>query len=165
MYPEFNAFSALMPLVGWQEGHPACKKLSGGVLEWLSGWSEVQTCILPSGCHSLSLASIKSRLVFPFWYWLTRVVPEKGLLNGCVCMYPEFNFINCTSNKVANSCINIFSHEIATNKVINLFYCRHISTTADNIVALIWYVRCSISSRVITVMYLQPKNMIKSTGT
>ena len=25
------AFSALMLLVGWQEGHPACKKLSGGV--------------------------------------------------------------------------------------------------------------------------------------
>jgi len=28
-----SAFSALMLLVGWQEGHPACKKLkSGGVL-------------------------------------------------------------------------------------------------------------------------------------
>ena len=24
-----------MLLVGWQEGHPACKKLSGGVLAWL----------------------------------------------------------------------------------------------------------------------------------
>jgi len=35
--------------VGWvQEGHPACKKLSGGVLAWLSVWSEVQTCIWPS---------------------------------------------------------------------------------------------------------------------
>ena len=30
------------------EGHPACKKLSGGVLAWLSVWSEVQTCIWPS---------------------------------------------------------------------------------------------------------------------
>ena len=38
-------------------------------------------------CHSLSLASVKSRLVLPFWYRLTRVVPEKGLLNGCVCIY------------------------------------------------------------------------------
>ena len=37
------AFSALMLLVGRQEGHPACKKLSGGVLAWLSVWSEVQT--------------------------------------------------------------------------------------------------------------------------
>jgi len=42
------AFSALTLLVVWQEGHPACKKLSGGVLAWLSAWSEVQTCIWPS---------------------------------------------------------------------------------------------------------------------
>jgi len=42
------AFTALMLLVGWQEGHLACKKLSGGVLAWLSVWSEMQTCIWPS---------------------------------------------------------------------------------------------------------------------
>jgi len=30
------AFSTLMLLVGRQEGHPACKKLSDGVLAWLS---------------------------------------------------------------------------------------------------------------------------------
>jgi len=35
----FIAFSALTLLVGRQEGHPACKKLSGGVLAWLSVWS------------------------------------------------------------------------------------------------------------------------------
>jgi len=29
----------------WQEGHLACKKLSGGGLAWLSVWSEVQACI------------------------------------------------------------------------------------------------------------------------
>jgi len=43
-----NAFSALTLLVGRQEGHPACKKLSGELLAWLSVWSEVQTCIRPS---------------------------------------------------------------------------------------------------------------------
>ena len=82
------AFSALTLLVGRQEGHPACKKQSGGVLVWLSVWSKVQACIRPSWCHchSLSLASVKSRLVLPFWYRLTRVVPEKGPLNGCVVM-------------------------------------------------------------------------------
>jgi len=42
------AFSALTLLVGQQEGHPACKKLSGGVLVWLSACSKVQTCIWPS---------------------------------------------------------------------------------------------------------------------
>jgi len=44
----YIAFSALTLLVGQQEGHPACKKLSCGVLAWLSVWCEVQTCIWPS---------------------------------------------------------------------------------------------------------------------
>ena len=80
------AFSALTLLVGRQEGYPACKKLSGGVLAWLSLWSKVQTCIWPSWCHChlLSLAHVESRLVLPFWYQLTWVLLEKGPLNGCV---------------------------------------------------------------------------------
>ena len=41
-------FCALTLLVGRQEGHPACRKLSGGFLAWLSVWSEVQTCMWPS---------------------------------------------------------------------------------------------------------------------
>jgi len=48
LYGSTFAFSALMLLVGRQEGHPACKKPSGGVLAWLSVWSEVQTCIWSS---------------------------------------------------------------------------------------------------------------------
>ena len=54
-----------------------------------SVWSKVQTCIRPSWCHchSLSLAPVKSRLVLPFWYRLTWVVPYKGPLNECVCVY------------------------------------------------------------------------------
>ena len=82
------AFSALTLLVGQQEGHPVCKKLSGEVLAWLSVWNKVQTCIWLSWCHchSLSLALVKSRLVLPFWYRPTRVVQEKEPLNGCVCI-------------------------------------------------------------------------------
>ena len=30
-----------------------------------------------------SLASFKSRLVLPFWYWLTEVILEKRPLRGC----------------------------------------------------------------------------------
>ena len=50
--------------------------------------SDVQICIRPSWCHchSLSLASVISRLVLPFWYRLTWVVLDKGPLNGCVCV-------------------------------------------------------------------------------
>jgi len=42
------ALTALTLVVGRQEGHPACEKLSGGVLAWLSVWSNLQTCIWPS---------------------------------------------------------------------------------------------------------------------
>jgi len=41
------AFTALTLLVGQQEGHPACKKLSGGMLPWLCVWVKVQICIWP----------------------------------------------------------------------------------------------------------------------
>ena len=53
--------------LGGRKGIRPVKKLSGRVLAWLSVWSKVQTCIWPSWCHrhSLSLASIKSRLVLP----------------------------------------------------------------------------------------------------
>ena len=73
--------------LGSRKGIQPVKQLSGGLLAWLSVWSEVQTYIQPSWCHchSLSLASVKSGLVLPFWYRLTWVVPEKGPLNVCVC--------------------------------------------------------------------------------
>ena len=84
--------SVLVPSVLWRCWLGGMKgirpvKTSGGVLAWLSVWSKMETCIWPSWCHchSLSLASVKSRLVLPFWYRLTQVIPEKGPLNGCVC--------------------------------------------------------------------------------
>ena len=62
------AFSALTLLVGRHEGHPACKKYSD---------NKYYFCNAPT---------VKSRLVLPFWYQLTWVVPEKGPLNVCVCV-------------------------------------------------------------------------------
>ena len=82
-------FSALTLLIGWQEGHLACKKLSlsGGVLAWVSVYGEVQMCTWSSWCHChpLFLASVKSRLVLPFWYRLTQVSPDTGPFNWCCC--------------------------------------------------------------------------------
>ena len=70
------AFSALTLLVGRQEGHPACKKMSGEVLAWLSVWSEVQ-----------SLASVKSRLVFTFLVPAHPGSPGKRAVKRvCVCV-------------------------------------------------------------------------------
>jgi len=43
-----STFSALTLLVGRQEGHPACKKVNGGMLVWLWVWVKVQICIWPS---------------------------------------------------------------------------------------------------------------------
>ena len=53
-------------IVGRQEGHPACRKLSGVVLAWLSVWSKVHTCMWLSccHCHSLSLAWVNSRFFY-----------------------------------------------------------------------------------------------------
>jgi len=46
-------------------------------------------------------------LVLPLWYRLTRVVLDKGPLNGCVCV--------CVSHKV-----------VSTNVRITLFYSVHL---------------------------------------
>jgi len=58
--------------LGGRKGIRPVKKLSCGGVAWLSVWSEVYG-IWPSWCHchSLSLASVKSRLVLPVWYRLT----------------------------------------------------------------------------------------------
>jgi len=43
---DYSAFSALTLLVGHQEEHPACKKLSDDMLLWSSVWSDVQIVCL-----------------------------------------------------------------------------------------------------------------------
>ena len=56
-----------MLLVGRQEGHPACKKLSDGVLHGLLAGARCRLAYSPvdaTATHSLSLASVKSRLVY-----------------------------------------------------------------------------------------------------
>ena len=78
------------------------------VQNWVVGcWHEMQTCIWPSWCHcrSLSLASLKSRLVLPFWYRLTQVVPDKGPLNVCVCVCYYYYYYNYYDETVTVSCL------------------------------------------------------------
>ena len=82
------AFSALTLLVGRQEGHPACKKT-----EW---WGTGMVICLEQGAdlHMAQLMPLplivscfsKIQIGLPFWYRPTRVVLEKGPLNGCVCV-------------------------------------------------------------------------------
>jgi len=55
-----------------------------GVVICLQRGADLHMTQLTQLTHSLSLASVKSRLVLPLWYRLTWVVPDKGPLNGCV---------------------------------------------------------------------------------
>jgi len=81
-----TSFSALTLLVGRQEGHPACKNWVVGC--W-RGYLSGARCKLAYGpadataTHCLLLQSNPDWFYF-FWYWLTRIVPDKGPLNGCV---------------------------------------------------------------------------------
>jgi len=79
---------ALTLLVGWQEGHPACKKLSGGVMAWLSVWIKVQIYISPTWClcHSLSLAPVN-----PDWshHWLSST-GIKARIKEIMLFHQEF---------------------------------------------------------------------------
>jgi len=73
-------FSALTLLVGRQEGHPACKKLSGGVLAWLSVWSEVPLPLTVS-CFS------KIQIGFTFLVPAHLGSPGKRAIKRvCVCV-------------------------------------------------------------------------------
>jgi len=84
----------------YQQLDPQCGQLNWRC--WLGG----RKCIWPVknwvvGCWHGYLSGARCRLaygpadatathyllVLPFWYWLNRVVPEKGPLNGCVCVY------------------------------------------------------------------------------
>ena len=80
-----------MLLVGQQKGVRPVKKLSGGVLVWLSFWSEVQTCILPS-CATATHMSLA-------WFGFTSLVPahlgspgKMAVKRVCVCVY-SFYFV------------------------------------------------------------------------
>jgi len=72
--------------VGWATGRASgLQKLSGGVLAWLFVWSNVHTAQLMPLPLTVSCFS-KIQIGLPFWYRLTRVVPDTGPLTGCVCV-------------------------------------------------------------------------------
>ena len=83
-----GAFSALTLLVGRQEGHPACKKLSGGVLARLSVWSELQACMSQLMPLPLTVSCFsKIQIGFTFLVPAHLGSPGKGPLNGCVFLF------------------------------------------------------------------------------
>ena len=78
----FYSFSALTLLVGRQEGHPACKNWVVGCLRGCLGWGADLHIAQQMPLPLTIFCSSKSRLVLPvlvlpFWYLLTRVVPDR----------------------------------------------------------------------------------------
>jgi len=76
-------------LVGRQEGHPACKKLSGGVLAWLSVWSEVQTDMAQLMPLPLTVSCFsKIQIGFTFLVLAQPGSPgKKAVKRVCVCVW------------------------------------------------------------------------------
>jgi len=93
----YFAFSALTLLVGWQEGHPACKKLSSGVLAWLSVWSEVQTCMAQLMPLPLTV-SCYSKIQIGFTFLVQAYLGSPGKMavkRVCVCVCVCAIYIVC----------------------------------------------------------------------
>jgi len=90
------AFSALTLLVGRQGGHPACKKLSGGVLAWLVVWT-LERCVDLHMAQLMPLpltvsCSNKIQIVFTF------LVPahlgshgQRAVKRVCVCVHVYYS--------------------------------------------------------------------------
>jgi len=74
----------------WLGGRKGIRSVKNWVVRCWRGYLSGARCRLAYGpadaTATQSLASVKSRLVLPFWYWLTRVVTDRGPLNGCVCV-------------------------------------------------------------------------------
>jgi len=72
------AFSGtlLTLLVGWQERHQTCKKVSGGMLVWEQGADLHMAQRMPQPLTVSCFSKIQIGL--PFWYRLTWVVLDKG---------------------------------------------------------------------------------------
>jgi len=90
------AFSALMLLVGQQDGHLACKKTKcwdAGMVMCQGHGADLHMAQLMPLQLTISCSS-KSRLVLPFWCWLTQVVPDKIQEVSCMCVICMCTAIN-----------------------------------------------------------------------
>ena len=79
------AFSALTLLVGRQEGHPACKKLSAGMVICLEQGADLHMAQLMPLPLTVSCSS-KIQIGFTFLVPAHLGSPGKGPLNGRVCV-------------------------------------------------------------------------------
>ena len=129
------AFGAVMLLFGRQEGHPACKKT-----EW---WGAGMVVCSERGAdlHMAQLMPLpltvscfsKFRLVLPFWYRLTCVVPDKGPLSGCVCVVPVLTATSAfgSERRRWSSPQQHYLHCLSTSRLHTLLHTCTLSVTAS----------------------------------
>jgi len=114
-------FSALMVLVGQQEGHLACKKtwvVGAGVVICLERGGDLHMAQLMPLLLTLSCFS-KIQIGLPFWYRLTRVVSE----TGCVCVWFTIYFqVNNSQVSHWYSSSTYSKWELDTEQVLQSIY-------------------------------------------
>jgi len=101
---------ALTLLVGCQEEHPTCKKLSNEVLACLSVWSEVQMiCMWPSWCHCHSISCCFINPVYTIQPVVKPVV--KPIWQPGKCLYTRYNRLSKQlSNRFDNHLYHVYKH-------------------------------------------------------
>ena len=86
------AFNALTLLVGRQEGHPACKKLSGEVLAWLSSGARCRLAYGPADATVSCFSKIQIGFAF-----LVPAHPgsagQRAVKRVCVCELLHYTFV------------------------------------------------------------------------
>jgi len=142
---------------GWwgsRKGIRPVKKLSDGVLARLSLRGEVQICIWPSWCHchSLSLASVKSRLVLvPPHPGNPGLSPDGCKMDVCVCVHMYYCKANglCYHYSICLAVIPIHSDRMAKYIIFfTSFFHTNTHNTHNRFTVLLEYVRDHPSEQV-----------------
>ena len=130
----WSAITALLlfvMLVGRQEGHPACKKHSVGVLVWLSVWSKCRLAYLPADATATHILLLQ--IGFTFLVPTHLGSPGKGAVKRvCVCVllllynlflqlcssWQDFNWhrVSCSPSAVTEFLVSV------------LWHCTHLSS-------------------------------------
>ena len=89
----------------WLGGRKGIRPVKNWVVGCWHGYLSGARCRLAYvSADATATASVKSRLVLPFWYRLTRLVPEKGPLNGCVFLQFFLNSVEDLKLKSSRIC-------------------------------------------------------------
>ena len=114
------AFSALTLLVVWQEGHAACRKLSGGELAWLSVWSEVHMAQLMPLPLSVSCFS-KIQIGFTFLVPANLGSPGQRAVKRVVVVFRQIQVPSHSTQRTPHSS----STYIISNMTMTLRTCKN----------------------------------------